>query len=98
MRGPDGSAHVVDGVYREVVANERLVFSWQWAGSEVRSEVRVTLRALDGGRTELTLVHERFPDADTRDKHEQGWTGCLAKLEALYPAGRARPTSPGDSR
>ena len=26
----------------------------------------------------------RFADAEARDRHEEGWTGCLAKLEALY--------------
>src|ERR1700691_2227494 len=30
MRAPNGEPHNVGGVYREVVANEKLVFTWSW--------------------------------------------------------------------
>jgi uncharacterized protein YndB with AHSA1/START domain len=30
MNAPDGEVHDVSGVYREVVPNERLVFTWAW--------------------------------------------------------------------
>src|SRR5258705_11539625 len=30
MRSPDGTDHWLQGVYREVVAPERLVFTWAW--------------------------------------------------------------------
>lgn len=50
--------------------------------------VTVTLRA-QGQGTETTLTHEKFDTAESRDKHEQGWNGCLARLEkALVPATR----------
>ena len=84
MRGANGERHVTRGVYREVVPNRRLVHTWRWEGSEVESLVTVELEPAAGGATRLTLTHSRFADAEDRDQHERGWTGCLAKLEALH--------------
>ena len=45
MNAPDGEVHDVSGVYREVVPNERLVFSWAWRTTPEReSLVTVTLQ------------------------------------------------------
>ena len=81
MKSPDGEEHDVSGVYREIVASKRLVYTWAWKSTPEReSLVTWELRAADGG-TELTLKHEQFADEEARDKHQQGWTGCLARLE-----------------
>ena len=80
----DGEEHDVGGVYREVVPNERLVFTWAWRSTPEReSLVTVALRP-DGGGTSLTLTHEQFFDEEARDRHEFGWTGTLDKLERLF--------------
>lgn len=80
MRSPDGEQHDVSGVYREVVPNEKLVFTWAWRSTPEReSLVTVVLRPAGGG-TELTLTHEQFFDEEARDKHRHGWDGCLARL------------------
>lgn len=84
MRGQNGESHVTRGVYREVVPNRRLVHTWRWEGSDVESLVTVELEPPSPGTTRLTLTHSRFAQAEARDQHEKGWTGCLAKLEALY--------------
>jgi uncharacterized protein YndB with AHSA1/START domain len=76
-----GEYHEVVGVYREVVPNERLVFSWAWHSTPEReSLVTVTLKP-DGDGTLLTLHHEQFFDQAARDGHERGWSGALDKLE-----------------
>jgi uncharacterized protein YndB with AHSA1/START domain len=76
--------HDVGGVYREIVPNERLVFSWAWKSTPEReSLVTVTFKP-DGAGTLLTLMHEQFFDADARDRHSQGWSGALDKLEKLF--------------
>jgi uncharacterized protein YndB with AHSA1/START domain len=81
MRSPDGETHDVSGVYREVVENEKLVFTWAWKSTPEReSLVTVTLRP-DGGGTLLTLTHEQFFDESARDHHQHGWVGSLDKLE-----------------
>ena len=76
-----GEYFEVGGVYREVVPNERLVFSWAWHSTPEReSLVTVTLKS-DGHGTLLTVHHERLFDQAARDGHERGWLGSLEKLE-----------------
>jgi uncharacterized protein YndB with AHSA1/START domain len=83
MKAPDGEMHDVSGVYREVVPNRKLVYTWAWKSTPEReSLVTLRLRAAGGG-TELTLTHEQFFDAEARDRHSAGWTGCIARLERL---------------
>ena len=80
MQEPGGEAHRVGGVYREIVPNERLVFTWAWESTPEReSIVTVALRPVDGG-TELTLTHVQFFDEAARDRHAHGWTGSLERL------------------
>jgi uncharacterized protein YndB with AHSA1/START domain len=77
----NGDEHNPTGVYREVVPDRKLVFTWEWPGMPEReSLVTFLLEPIDGG-TELTLVHERLPDEEARDSHEKGWRGFLDKLE-----------------
>jgi uncharacterized protein YndB with AHSA1/START domain len=73
----------VSGVYREVVPNARLVFSWAWHSTPEReSEVTVAIRP-DGAGTLLTLHHEQLFDEAARAGHERGWIAGLDKLEQL---------------
>ena len=83
MKAPDGEEHDVSGVYREVVPNQKLVFTWAWKSTPEReSLVTLQLRA-EGGGTELTLRHEQFFDAAARDRHNEGWVGCIGRLERV---------------
>lgn len=78
-----GDRHDVLGVYREIVPNERLVFTWAWKSTPEReSLVTVTFKP-DGDGTIMTLLHEHFYDADARDRHQHGWSGAIDKLEKL---------------
>ncbi|MEI8153998.1 MAG: SRPBCC domain-containing protein [Hyphomicrobiales bacterium] len=78
-----GDQHDVFGVYREIVPNERLVFTWAWKSTPEReSLVTVTFKP-DGTGTMMTLLHEHFYDADARDRHQHGWSGAIDKLETL---------------
>ena len=80
--GPDGNAHECAGVYREVVPNRKLVFTWTWPRStpERESLVTITFRAAGGG-TELEFRHEQHFDETVRDNHKQGWSESFVKLE-----------------
>ena len=81
MISPDGEEHDVSGVYREIVPNRKLVYTWAWKTTPEReSVVTIELRAAGSG-TELTLRHEQFADEEARNRHEHGWKGCLARLE-----------------
>jgi uncharacterized protein YndB with AHSA1/START domain len=81
MRAPNGEEHDVSGTYREVVQNEKLVFTWAWKSTpERQSQVTLTF-APDGAGTIFTLLHEQFFDEEARDHHQHGWIGSLDKLE-----------------
>jgi len=80
----NGEHHQVGGVYREVVPNEKLVFTWAWHTMKEReSLVTVTIKP-DGTGSILTLLHEMFFDEAARDGHKRGWSGSLDKLEKLF--------------
>lgn len=82
----DGEAHQVSGIYREVVPDRRLVFTWAWVTTpERRSLVTVTLSP-EGAATLLTLHQEEFFDEKARDGHHRGWTGTLDKLDRFLSA------------
>jgi uncharacterized protein YndB with AHSA1/START domain len=84
MRAPDGEEHDVSGSYREVVPNEKLVFTWAWRSTPERESLVTVLLKADGDGTLLTLMHEQFFDELARDRHEHGWKGALDKLEAYF--------------
>jgi uncharacterized protein YndB with AHSA1/START domain len=82
----DGNSeyHEVGGVYREVVPNQKLVFTWAWhTMPERESLVTITIKP-DGDGSLLTLHHEQFFDQAACDGHARGWTGSLDKLEKLF--------------
>ena len=84
FRGNDGGQHDVSGIYREVVPNRRLVFSWAWRTTPEReSQVTIDLKA-DGASTLLTLTHEQFFDEKARDDHAVGWNRALDNLELVF--------------
>jgi uncharacterized protein YndB with AHSA1/START domain len=89
LKPPSGEEHRVGGVYRQIVPNRKLVFSWAWESTPEReSLVTIEIKPTDQG-CELTLTHERFVDEATRDRHEQGWTGSLGRLERSLGVGAA---------
>jgi uncharacterized protein YndB with AHSA1/START domain len=80
----DGERHQVGGVYREVVPDSRLVFTWAWHTTPERESLVTIMLVPDGDGTLLTIHHEQFFDQKARDGHERGWTGTLDKLERLF--------------
>ena len=92
MQAPDhDQPFVVGGTYREVRPPEKLVYTWVWEHQGEQAdpdftpaETVVTVEFRDlGGRTEVVLTHEFFSDANMRDQHSHGWTGCLEQLATL---------------
>lgn len=82
---PDGEHQSVSGVYREVVPDRKLVFSWAWQSTPEReSQVTIDLKA-DNDGTILTLTHEQFFNEKARDDHSRGWSLALDSLERLFP-------------
>ncbi|ACY19630.1 Activator of Hsp90 ATPase 1 family protein [Gordonia bronchialis DSM 43247] len=82
MVGPDGREYPTSGVYREVTPPERLVFTWGSPGDadDEAPLITVTLRELDGHRTEM-LFHLVGIDAAPGDEDVyDGWNSAFDLL------------------
>lgn len=73
------------GEYRAINRYHHIAFSWNSHLVE-NSLVTLDFRELSPNRTELTLTHTQFPDAEVRGKHVDGWTRCLDNLQRLLEA------------
>ena len=82
----DGEQHHVSGVYKEVVPNQKLAFTWAWRTMPERESFVTVMIKPEGTGSILTLIHEQFFDEPARDRHEYGWTGALNKLERFISA------------
>ena len=79
--GQNDEHHSVSGVYREVVPNRKLVFSWAWQSTPEReSQVTIDLNPVTDG-TMLTLTHDQFYDQKACDDHRVGWERAFDNLE-----------------
>jgi uncharacterized protein YndB with AHSA1/START domain len=87
MHHKGGNINTVVGTYREIVPPEKLVFTWRWENDPSAHESLVTIEFLDlGPATEVLLTHVQLPDAEQREKHLQGWNGCLTRLAEYIEA------------
>jgi uncharacterized protein YndB with AHSA1/START domain len=76
----DGSVVWITGKFQIIEPPHQLTYIWQIEDSSGPSElVTVRFEARVGG-TEVIIPHERIPDRTKRDRHEQGWFGCLNGL------------------
>jgi uncharacterized protein YndB with AHSA1/START domain len=89
MRTTDGVEHTMTGVYREIVAPERIVHTERYETTGFTSpDALVTMTLIEqGGRTRLqsVILH---PNKDSRDAHvnsgmENGARETFDRLEAL---------------
>lgn len=86
---PDGSVVWITGEFQSIEAPHRLIYTWQLEESSGFSELVTVHFEPRGVETEVTITHTRIPDRTTRDRHEQGWLGCLDGL-VEYLSGTAR--------
>ena len=70
------------GMFREVVAPERLVFTFAWEEEGERGlETLVTVTFADeGGKTRMTLRQTPFQSDGERDGHQGGWNSTFDRL------------------
>ena len=87
LMAPDGRLISEHGVYHEVVAPERLVFTYSSEGVRiVDRETLVTVTFLDRGpRTVLTLRHSGLPTEEALAFHDSGWARCLDRFTTNLP-------------
>ncbi len=80
MRTPDGDDLPHEGEYTAIDPHDRLQFTWNSPYSQDDSTVTLTFNAENGG-TNIRLHHVRFPNEESRDNHEGGWTLILQAME-----------------
>jgi uncharacterized protein YndB with AHSA1/START domain len=70
------------GVFREVVAPERVVFTFAWDEEGERGlETLVTVTfAEEEGKTRMTFRQVPFQSIEERDGHRGGWTSSFDRL------------------
>ena len=78
-RLPDGSEVTHHGVYKEINRHSRLVFTWHGCSGLDATTVTLAFKPRGAG-TEMTLTHEGFPTIETRDRHNNGWSGTFDRL------------------
>jgi uncharacterized protein YndB with AHSA1/START domain len=83
MLSPEGREYWVHGIFREIVAPVRLVFTYAHENADGtpghETLVTVTFDA-QGGKTKLTLRQAVFESVKERDSHRGGWTSSLERL------------------
>ena len=83
----DGEEMSVFGEYRELIPGKKIVFTWKWDDDENwkahDSVVTIELSDRDGG-TEVKLTHVKLPSEESRDRHNQGWSSVLDRLEKFF--------------
>ncbi|MDE2805512.1 MAG: SRPBCC domain-containing protein [Gemmatimonadota bacterium] len=89
MEGADGRLYHVFGVYQEVTAPRRLVYTWDVEGADDWvGETLVTVEFLrEGESTRVVITHEGFPTARDTEGPRGGWIGCLDQLEGVFAYG-----------
>lgn len=73
------------GVYRDIVENKLLSFTFAWDRDNGEQDMLVTLTFEDAGKgkTKFTLRQERFSSIAERDGHNGGWNSAFDRLREL---------------
>ena len=94
LRSPDtGQDLWQGGVYREIVPEERLVFTFKWDeshedGPPVDTLVTMVLTETADGRTHMDFTHEGLKSEQSLTGHKHGWNSTADRLEAWLAANR----------
>lgn len=102
MRSPEGTDEWQQGVYREIVEPERIVFTYSFpqgsrgfteeSASKPGHQTTVTVNFADhnGNKTKLTVRQTNFESVAVRDDHVRGWNESLDHLANYVVSDSAR--------
>jgi uncharacterized protein YndB with AHSA1/START domain len=89
IRSPEGNDHWMQGIYREVIEPERLVFTFAWEDENNRPKhetlVTVTFEEQDN-KTLMTFQQAIFESTEARNSHNTGWSECFDRLTSYLTA------------
>jgi uncharacterized protein YndB with AHSA1/START domain len=89
IRSPEGNDHWMQGVYREVIEPERLVFTFAWEdeNSQPKHETLVTVIFTEQNNQTLMSFHQAiFESTESRNSHRSGWSECFDRLATYLTA------------
>jgi uncharacterized protein YndB with AHSA1/START domain len=86
FNSPEYGEMTVKGVITALRRPEHLAYTWRWEEDDVADEHDTSVR-IDfierGNQTEMLFVHDGFVNEESRDRHELGWSGALAKIDTV---------------
>jgi uncharacterized protein YndB with AHSA1/START domain len=86
MQPPDGPLFHLAGEFLEVEPPSRLGYTFRWEEPDPddrETVVRLSLEAVTGDATRLSLAHGRFATEARLALHRGGWTDALERLSGL---------------
>lgn len=84
MESPKYGAEQMSGIYREVVPNEKLIFTHAWDHEDGKPSHETLITVTFADKDEKTLVnfHQAiFESEKSRDGHNDGWTQFFDHLD-----------------
>ena len=87
MLSPEGSRHVVSGIYKKIDRPNELVLTWSWKqddGSQGH-ETEITVKfASEGDGTRMDFVQQVFAEAEHAANHRHGWDSSFNCLDKVF--------------
>jgi len=78
----DGTEFTCKGIYKEIVENTRLVFTWGWANQQDITElISLQFTPDKGGGTLMLFEQSNIDPKTTLHNYEEGWRSTFQKLE-----------------
>lgn len=92
-RAPDGSLHLIEGTYRDLVPGRRIAMTWRYTGPvallcEMETLIEIDLAAAPDGETAMRFAQSRIATPEAAAGYGEGWPTCFDKLQRTL---RARP-------
>ena len=89
MQPPEGERFVLSGEFRDVVAPERLEYTFNWEPPDPDDRETVVVLALSavGNTTEVSLSQGEFATEERVSLHRDGWTESFERLRELVESG-----------
>ena len=72
--------------YKEIVPNEKLVYTWEWNNDGEETVVTVNFLA-EGDGCKVSLTHGEFQKQESFDRHSFGWGNYFDGLEKKLGGG-----------
>jgi len=92
LKGADGRPLWQRGEYKEVVPQEKLVFTFAWDEEDgsAGNETLITVTLADkGGKTEMVFRQAGLPSEASRDGHRGGWNSSFDRLDDFLAGAKA---------